>query len=496
MLIATLPVTDYAAATQHIFQLADRADGIELRLDYLAHWDMTALAVLRQACKVPVIMTLRSRAQGGHYPHAESQRIQALMALCALNPDYLDVEYDVPAAHRQAIRQCYPAIKIILSYHNFQETPVDLPALFETIYQPDCYAYKIVTLAHSSVDALRMLHCVLTHQHRYRIIGFCMGEAGQLTRILSPIVGNLLCYAYWDPNHAVAPGQLSIQDLLTIYDYRRLNAATQVLALLGDPIDKSVGHILHNRAFAVLHQNAVYVKLRVLPEELSAVLDWVKRLPFMGLSITMPIKEDVMPLLDEIDATARSIGAVNTIVRQHNRYLGLNTDGLGAMQALAAHTPISGQTILVVGAGGAARAIAYEALRQHSKVMIVNRTLATAQRLADDLGCEAYALDALPTLTYTVCINTLPESAYQSPNMVALWQPSHLLPNIIAMDIVYQPIETAFLRLAKVAGWYCIPGFTMFIAQALLQLHHWFQPEAAQIQEIHALMQQFFMQRR
>lgn len=481
---------------QHIFQLTDRADGIELRLDYLADWDMTALAALRQACKVPVIMTLRSRAQGGHYPHLESQRIQALMALCALNPDYLDVEYDVPVAHRQAIRQCYPAIKIILSYHNFQETPADLLALFEMMYQPDCYAYKMVTQAHSSVDALRMLHCVLTHQDRYNIIGFCMGEAGQSTRILSPIVGNRLCYAYSDSNHAVAPGQLSIQDLLTIYHYRQLNTTTQVLALLGDPVDKSVGHILHNRAFSVLHQNAVYVKLRVSPEELLLALAWVKQLSFMGLSITMPLKEDVIPLLDEIDDTARSIGAVNTIVRQHNHYLGLNTDGLGAIQALAAHTSIAGQTILVVGAGGAARAIAYEALRQHANVMIVNRTFATAQRLAEDLGCDAYVLDALPTLTYTVCINTLPESAYQNPDMVTLWQASHVSPNIIAMDIVYQPIETAFLRLAKAAGWRCIPGFAMFIAQALLQLQHWFQPKEAQINEIQTLMQQFFMQRR
>ena len=495
MLIATLPVTDYSSTKQKLFQISDRADGIELRLDYLSHWDIDEVTALRQACVLPVIFTLRSRAHGGHYPHPETQRIQEIMGLCALNPDYLDVEYDVPVQHIQAIRRRYPAIKVILSYHNFEETPADLQALFQSIYQPDCYAYKIATHAQSSLDALRMLQCVLTLRPRHRMVGLCMGEAGQCTRILGSVVGSIFSYAYWDAEQETAPGQLSLQDLTAIYHYRQLNPATKVYALLGDPVHLSVGHLLHNRAMALLQQNAVYVKLRVTSEDLPQALQLLRELPCWGLSITMPLKEAILPCLDEIDPETQVIQAVNTVLRRQQRLIGLNTDGVGAIQALSSYGALAGQTLILIGAGGAARAIAYVALRHQAKVIILNRTLARAQRLATELGCEAQALPALHALTgYTLCVNTLPEQAYQDPDMQALWQSRPLLPNVLAMDIVYQPIETTFLRLVKAAGWRGIPGYEMFIAQALLQIQHWFQPEDQQLEKIKASMQSHFSQ--
>ena len=138
MLIATIPVKTYDSAKQHVFQLSERADGIELRLDYATYWDREEVAALRSICVLPVIFTLRSRAHGGYYSHAEDQRLQTILDLCALNPDYLDLEYDVSAQYLQTIRQRYPGLKIILSYHNFQKTPANLSDLFQTIYQPDC----------------------------------------------------------------------------------------------------------------------------------------------------------------------------------------------------------------------------------------------------------------------------------------------------------------------------------------------------------------------
>lgn len=496
MLIATIPVTDYATAQRRLFELADRADGLELRLDYVQNLDMQAIKEIRQACSLPVIMTLRNQAHGGHYPHSEDQRLQSMLELCKLNPDYLDLEYDVPVQYIQAIRRMYPAIKIILSYHNFQETPADLLGLFQTIYQADCYAYKIATQALSSLDALRMLHCVLTLCTQYRVIGLCMGEFGQCTRILAPIVGSLFTYACWDNTQATAPGQLTLEELSQIYHYRQLNARTRIYALLGDPVHSSVGHILHNRALRFLHQNAVYVKIRVSQEELAESLDLIRKLPFGGLSITMPLKEMVVPLLDVADADATTIHAVNTVVRADQRWLGTNTDGLGAMQALSEHISLNQQTIVILGAGGAARAIAYAALQQGAKVIILNRTLAKAKRLADDLGCEAYALELFPTLSsYTLCINTLPEKTYQDPVLQMLWDPKHIILGTVVMDIVYQPIETMFLRIAKAAGCVCIPGFQMYINQALLQIQHWFQPQDAELQEIRVLMENFFGKR-
>lgn len=492
MLLAIVPVTDYAIAKQHLFQLGDSADGIELRLDYASHWDNKAVSELRKMCHLPVIFTLRSHAQGGCYPHSEAQRLQTILDLCALNPDYLDLEHDVPHSYIKTIRQRYPAIKIILSYHHFGETPADLAGLFQAIYQEDCYAFKIATQAQSTLDALRMLHWVLTMRNRYRIIGLCMGEAGQCTRILAPVVGCLFSYAYWDRSQATASGQLSLQDLTTIYHYRQLNSATKIFALLGDPVRLSVGHILHNRAIEIMGHNAIYIKLRVTAEELPAVMNLLRHLPIGGLSTTMPLKETVVPLLDSMDADAATIQAVNTVVCQQ-QWVGLNTDGLGAVQALSAQGSLAQQTLVVLGAGGAARAIVYAALKQSAKVIVLNRTLAKANILANELGCEAYALGVLPALqSYSICINTLPEQAFQDPEVQAIWQPKHILPGIVAMDIVYQPIETTFLRTAKAAGCSGIPGFQMYIEQALLQIQHWFQPSARVVQDIQKLMQTFF----
>lgn len=495
MLIAILPITDYATAKQHLFQIGNThsADGIEFRLDYAPHWDLQAVSDLRKISHLPVIFTLRNQAQGGYFPHDETQRLQIMMSLCALNPDYLDLEYDVPRSFIQTIRQCYPAIKLILSYHHFSETPADLAGVFESIYYEEGYAFKIATQAQSTLDALRMLHWVSKMRAQHRIIGLCMGEAGQCTRILAPIVGSLFSYAYWEPEHITASGQLSLHELTTIYRYRHLNAATHIYALLGDPVHKSVGHLLHNRSIEMMGQNAVYLKLRVTAEELPSVMTVLGQLPLGGLSITMPLKETVVPLLDCLDTDAEAIQAVNTVVRQ-SQWVGWNTDGLGAMQALSAHDgTLMQKTIVVLGAGGAARAIVYAALVQGAKVIVLNRTVAKAKELADELGCEAYALAVLPELrSYHICINTLPEEAFQEPALRAIWQSNPMLPGVVAMDIVYHPVETTFLSSAKAAGCVCIPGFHMYIGQALLQIQHWFQPSDSLLQEIKKMMLRYF----
>ena len=305
-------------------------------------------------------------------------------------------------------------------------------------------------------------------------------------------MGCLFSYAFWDSSQATASGQLPLQDLTTTYHYRQLNSSTKIYALLGDPVHLSVGHIFHNRAIEIMGKNAVYIKLRVTAAELPAAMVLLRQLPIGGLSITMPLKETVVPLLDELSPDAQAIQAVNTVVRGQ-QWIGWNTDGLGAMQALSEQCSLAGQTIIVLGAGGAARAIAYAALARGAKIIILNRSIAKAKILADELGCEAYALEVFPALKeYTLCINTLPESAFQDPSMQAIWQSNPILPGTVVMDIVYQPLETTFLRAAKAAGCVCIPGFKMYIAQALLQIQHWFQPEAIAMQEIKLLMQNWF----
>ncbi len=477
MLIVTLPIT---MNVHHLPDLStlEHVDALEFRLDYfIGALNIEQIALLRRASPVPVIFTLRCPRQGGHYPHSTAQRLRDMTLLCALNPDYVDLEYDVPHDVMVELHERFPEIQWIISYHNFQETPIDLLAIMQAIQHPLVHRYKMVTQANSTLDALRMLQFVWSCTPTYTLMGFCMGEEGQCTRILCPLFGSFGTYACLDSDLATAPGQLTVHDMVNIYHVHQLNCKTKIYALLGDPVHRSLGHRLHNQAMRSLGQNAVYIKLRIRANELAPVLHVCRALPFEGFSITMPWKETVIPLLDAIEPSSQAIAAINTVVKRDERLIGLNTDGLGTMQALEKFVVIEQQTILILGAGGAARAVAYEAVKRGAQVIIMNRSLEKAKTLAHALNAPAYELHQFPNmqaLAYTVIINTLPEPVFLEQKIHDIFAPSSFLPHIVAMDLVYQPLETLFLKQALRAGCHCIGGDKLFINQALLQMKTWF----------------------
>jgi 3-dehydroquinate dehydratase/shikimate dehydrogenase len=489
MFIAVIQASDYDSAKQQLLT-AQQVDGVELRLDY-ADSAFEIAARLRNECDLPMIFTLRKKSQGGFYQYSEEQRLNDLFNLCSLKPDYVDIEFDVPATFITKIKTHHPTIKLICSYHDFQKTPLDLTAILQTMHHDHFYAYKIATHANSSLDSLRMLIFIYSQHKDYNLTGICMGTPGMITRILSPVIGNIMHYVSIDKNYATAPGQLTFDELISVYHAHQLTHSTKIYALLGDPIDLSVGHILHNEAIRLLDQNAVYIKLLISAEELIPAISLCRKLPFNGFSITMPLKESIFSLVDTQDSTVQAIKALNTILVNQSHYTGFNTDGLGAINALADKLALSKQTIIILGAGGAARAIAYEALQKKAKVIIINRTINRAKQLALELGCDFADFNtSFKHYNYNVLINTLPESAY-SNDLVKLLK-TNLLPNTVAMDIVYQPIQTLFLQIAKDANCTCIPGYEMYIRQALLQITHWFKPDNKQLIMLQNKMRHFF----
>lgn len=486
MLIAVIPIKDYKLAHQHTLAIQSNAQGIELRLDYLDKLDFKKIDTLRKQITIPVIFTLRKKSQGGLYQQDEEQRLKDILQLCQLNPDFLDLEYDVPNTFLYEIKLQYPNIKLICSYHNFEYTPDSLQTILYSIKNSYSDSYKIATYANKTLDALKMLEFIKIFKNQFSLTGICMGEAGQCTRILGPIVGNAFNYASASQFESTASGQFTIDELLSIYSYDQLTPQSNIYALLGNPIHLSLGHILHNLAMRLLKKNAVYIKLQVSQDELSDVLKKCRQLCFSGFSITMPLKENILPLLDTVETES---GAVNTIALYNNKYMGYNTDGEGVIAVLAEKMDLSKQRIIILGAGGAARAIAYALVRHKAKVIILNRTLDKALQLANELGCEGYDLNQIKNLTYTFILNTLPDNIYADSNWL---QSSDLLPKTYAMDIVYQPVITGFLRIAKSANCICIPGYEMFIHQALLQIKKWFNVNNAELEKIKSQMYRYF----
>jgi 3-dehydroquinate dehydratase/shikimate dehydrogenase len=438
---------------------------VELRLDYFEQVDLAELNQLQKLFPIPMIFTLRDRTQGGNFSGTESKRQEILYQLASLKPAYLDLESHLPRTFVENISRKYPDTQRICSYHDFTKTPEDLDTIHQEMMQRDASLYKLAVTPQNPLDAMRLL----LWAKGKKLITVGMGMHGQASRILGPIVGSPITYAALDESQTTAPGQLTAQKLKDCYRFSRLKPDTAIYGLIGDPVDQSVSHDTHNHLMAILGWNAVYVKIAVKSEELRSFLQLAKELPFRGLSVTMPLKEHVLSFLDEIDPQALVIGAVNTLLFERGRIKGFNTDGSGALNALEAIEPVCGKKIVLLGAGGASRAIAFEALRRGAEVTILNRNAAKAEALAHHLHCQWGSLDRLPSIPYDILINCTP-----SPMPCA---PSDILSNRIAMDIKTKPKDTLFLQHALIKECQLVYGYQMFVEQAVGQFALWF-PQA------------------
>jgi len=434
---------------------------MEWRLDLFSHIDVAAIQARLQKATAPVMLTLRKTSQGGKFQGTERQREALIEQLLSLHPPFFDLEYDMDPQFLADMIQKHPRTKFILSIHNFESTPSDLEGLYSTLQTIPAFCYKIAAKALSTNDALRML---LLAKKYPKVSVICMGERGAFARVLAPLVGNAVNYASLTADTNTGPGQLSMAELVDVYHYPRLNKDTAIYGLIGDPVEKSPGHVHHNAVFRAQSCNAVYVKMQVQPEELEEFIPLALALGIQGLSVTIPLKEKIVPWIDEIDPAVAPIGAINTLRMQNGRIFGTNTDGHGALDAIEKQASVRNKKVVILGAGGAARAIAFEAKARGAAVWILNRTVARAQELAKDLGCEAGGLEEVPN-AYDVLINC-------SPDPMPITE-TDIHSGSLVMDIVYTPRETDFLQAALQKGCQVVYGEEMYLNQAARQTAYW-----------------------
>lgn len=446
------------------------ADLVELRLDGFCRLDETAIKQLTSAFAIPMIFTLRCRSQGGYYRGSESERLADISRLAALRPAYLDLESCIPPVFVEAIAAQYPEIKIITSHHDFKQTPKKLAAMYQTLRQRPATFYKIAVQAEDSTEALRLLCWHKTAPKKLITIG--MGQSGQVSRILARLAGCPITYACLSGETATAPGQLTAKVLSERYRYRMLNPKTKVYGLIGDPVEQSISDCTHNALMQACGLDAVYVKMPVKSAELAEFLHLARQLPFHGLSVTMPLKECILPHLDHLDPMAIAIGAVNTLCLKDGKISGFNTDGIGALNAMEEAMPVANKRMLILGAGGSARAIAYEACQRGALVTILGRDGGKARLMAarfQSVGKDLSAIDACYRAGYDILVNTTPLSMPI--------QPRYILPQAMVMDINTKPKMTLFLQQAKELGCPLVYGYQMFIRQAALQFDLWFDQQ-------------------
>jgi 3-phosphoshikimate 1-carboxyvinyltransferase len=452
---------------------AQWADLIEIRLDKLKHLEIEPLKILKQHVSCPLIWTLRKASQGGSFEGTEEERLAILRSLLInLEPAFVDLEADTPKPLIKALQALSPCTRWIISWHDQTETPANLEVFYQQVTQHQADYYKIVTFAQTTLDALRMLHFSLKHNQQGRqLCGLCLGEFGQSTRILGPLVGHPFTFVSLETGKETAAGQLTAEELVKTYRFREVNRETQLLGLIGRPVDKSLSHLTHNAVLRHLSFNALYLKFHLQDKELSAFFEEIKSLPIRGLSVTMPFKEQVLALLEYPHALA----ACNTLVWTSQGLHGYNTDGIGALNALG-FSSLEGQKIVILGAGGTAKAIALAAHQQGAQLAILNRTLERAKYLAEPLHATWGPLDQLPALTqmgYMCVIQAT--SVGMAPAIEETLIPTEWIPKeALVLDVVSNPPETRLLKESKRKGGKTISGHELFIHQAVEQFVCWF----------------------
>jgi 3-dehydroquinate dehydratase / shikimate dehydrogenase len=522
------------------------ADLVEFRIDELFTGDLEApaggphpsvLAIDRLVaeCPLPCIVTCRSASEGGGYDGDETDRVSLYERLGTAEPGhaptYLDFElaaYTRSANIKQKINLAvrHPAQQrevgpsLILSSHDFQGRPADLTRRVLAMQaEPACAVAKIAFKARSLRDNLELFE-LLAHRDK-PMIALAMGEFGLMSRVLAPKFGGLLTFAALRPAETTAPGQPTVRDLLSLYRFREINAATRVYGIIGWPVAHSKSPLVQNAAFEAAGHNAVYLPLPIptpdgphSPDDAylvfkATLLDLVHdpRLTFSGASVTIPHKEHLLRLAREqswsIDPIAAAVGAANTLTitrTASNAFASAsisNTDVPGLVGPLREAFPsLKGLRAAVLGAGGAARAAAYGLLREGAHVTIHNRDLAKARAVADDLaphianGTPAPAIAPLETIdpaAFDLCINCTPvgmksgPAPDQSPIPVSRFIPQTATQTTtqnrqaipLVLDTVYTPAQTPLLQAAQHAGWRTIDGVHMFVRQATLQFHTW-----------------------
>lgn len=437
MLCGVVTGPSFKEVQQQIEEAVQYADSVELR------WDCFNSLDFKINCPIPMIFTLRPLSQRGFYKGSEASRLQDLEKLLELKPDYVDLEYTV--SDEDLIRFKKHPVKIILSYHDFEHTPDDLEGLFANLKKKPADFYKIATHANTTLDSLRMLNFV--KNAGINVIGICMGEYGTITRIINH-------WSYASIGEPIAKGQLSLKELVECYRFKSINNETNLFGLIGDPVDKSPSNITHNNVFNLFNQNAVYVKMGITVDELGTFFKEIKSLNFKGLSVTMPLKEAVMPFLDAIDPKASSIGAVNTLVFKGGQKIGFNTDCTGAMSAIEEKMCIKGKRVFIIGAGGSAKAIALGTTLKGAHVTIFNRTLKPNTKQLDEI-----------TNDYDLLINCTPDEMPIPTDIIK--------ENSVIMDIKSVPKWTELLKVADAKNCTLIFGYDMFIHQAIGQFELW-----------------------
>jgi 3-dehydroquinate dehydratase / shikimate dehydrogenase len=453
---------------------AEYKDGntfLEFRLDYLR--DASAgINLIRSFHKhhpeVHLVATCRLKQNNGRFTGTLEHQIAILQDAAKVGSAALDVEIESAERAKVDVLELRDSAPLIISYHNFQNTPALDPVL-RRLQRIPAAAYKIATTARKPSDNLRLLQFARKHREP-PLIALAMSEMGTPSRVLAPSRGSVFTYAAPLESESTAPGQLSAKLMHTLFRCEKLSTQSRVYGVIADPVAHSKSPQIHNRAFQARRLDAVYIPFLVASSHLRDWMAVAGNLPVAGFSVTIPHKQRILHYLDVIEPTAKRIGAVNTVWRKAGKWRGTNTDTEGIIKPLARQLRLPHASMLIAGYGGAARAGAVALADAGAKITITGRKMQNARSLAQAVRAEAVTLKEAQTQRYDALLHATPVGMAPHPNE-SLFKES--IPADIVFDMVYNPHETLLLKRAKAQGCTIIHGSDMLLEQAACQFEIW-----------------------
>jgi 3-dehydroquinate dehydratase / shikimate dehydrogenase len=465
------PSLDVAEA--HIEAMGTSAPlGFELRLDYLldhAQLESELHRMLSRLRYPQTIATCRRVEAGGNFQGSVEEQLEILAAAARAGCQWVDLEIEsVKSFRKPPFKELAPA-KVIVSYHNYRNTP-DLAAIYRRLARLPVEAVKIASHARDLQDNLKVLKLLKANRRRRpRLVALAMGNSGICSRVMAFRWGSPFTYAAVGNHHAVAGGQLAIDHMRSVYHVEHLDERTQLYGVVGTHSSMSLSPAMQNIAFQAKRVNALYLPCETA--RLSDFLKFARSLKFTGFSITMPFKRAIMKELAWVDPLAREIGACNTVAIRHGKWMGWNTDSAAVIEVLTKRLRLPGSRILILGAGGAARAAAYALRTEKADVFIAARREAVARKLARTVGAEAVPWEDADSLDVDAVINATPVG--MAPHSEVHPIDLARLRARVVFDMVYYPVETRFLSEARGRGLVTISGLEMLVAQGARQFEIW-----------------------
>ena len=440
-------------------------DLVELRVDFLTGEAVEDIAAFPSRTAIPVILTCRKKADGGYWDRSDGEREEFLLQ-CLEGPySYIDLEEDEFSSNLVA-RAEEKGCSVIRSIHDFNGVPEDLESRLKEM-SPRGNLVKAAVMPNGIRDLIQIFHIARGWQGDNLIL-LGMGDMGVPSRILAGWAGCFLTFCSAGGLQSGAPGHMTLDTLKDIYRAGEVDGETELYGIIGNPVLHTKSPLIHNEGLRKIGRKGVYVPFTVdHPEDFFELADL---LGLKGFSVTVPHKQAVIPFLDHYSEGVRKVGACNTVVKDVSGWNGYNTDVYGFITPLKQQVgSLEGQNAAVIGAGGAARAVAFALMEEKCRTRIFNRTPSKARALAEVMGCEAGSLEdfnALEPGSFDLIIQTTSsgmEGGRSGDNPVPEYE---FRGNEVLYDIIYTPPETPVMKKAREAGCRTLGGWPMLVEQA------------------------------